>query len=516
MMEIIVDKHFHVTKYTHSFSVTFPSPRALAMLLKFCVKFVQINYIKVGNKQSTVQKTYAWKNKASTEFRFHIAQYTEFLKTLAYEYFDDSMYEVSTVDSYTAAKFDIKLNPGWDLRDYQQEVVDFCTAKYEGDFNSRLISLPTGTGKGISSLATAANLGERVFVLVLPKYIEKWAEEITSVLNVKPKEVMTVQGGDQLKGLISLAADGQLNSKFIICSLTTFMYFLEAYSNSVEEFANSGYECKPCDFARIIKAGTMIVDEGHQHFHAVFKALTHMHINNLIFLTATLVSQDPFLKRMYHLIFPKQIRFDKIEMKKYIKLYPISYEISNIANSKIRTSTFGSNNYNHIEFEKSISKNVDKRDNYFMMLNRLVQETYIDGKMEGDKLVVFCGSIDMCTEYTKVLKDRYPDLDVRRYVEDDPYENIIEADIRVTTVQSGGTAIDIPKLRVAIMTVSIDSPVSNLQALGRLRELKDRDVKFYYLYCVQIPKQVQYHRNRKLLFEPKVASVVELHYPTLI
>jgi superfamily II DNA or RNA helicase len=122
----------------------------------------------------------------------------------------------------------------------------------------------------------------------------------------------------------------------------------------------------------------------------------------------------------------------------------------------------------------------------------------------------------MCTEYTKVLKDRYPDLDVRRYVEDDPYENIIEADIRVTTVQSGGTAIDIPKLRVAIMTVSIDSPVSNLQALGRLRELKDRDVKFYYLYCVQIPKQVQYHRNRKLLFEPKVASVVELHYPTLI
>jgi superfamily II DNA or RNA helicase len=136
--------------------------------------------------------------------------------------------------------------------------------------------------------------------------------------------------------------------------------------------------------------------------------------------------------------------------------------------------------------------------------------------MENDKLVVFCASIDMCTEYTKHLKEEFPDLDVRRYVEDDPYENVIEADIRVTTIQSGGTAIDIPNLRVAIMSVSVDSPVSNLQALGRLRELKDRDVKFYYLYCLQIPKQVGYHRNRKLLYQPKVASINELHYPNMI
>jgi superfamily II DNA or RNA helicase len=515
-MQIDIPKHFHVTKYTHSFSVTFPTPRALAMLLKFCVKFVQINYVKIGNKQNTVQKTYAWKNKASTEFRFHIAQYSEFLKLLAYEHFDDSMYEVAVADPYEAAKVDLKLNPGWELRDYQNEVVQFCSAKYEGDFNSRLVSLPTGTGKGISSLATAVNMGERVFVLVLPKYIEKWAEEIVAVVNVKPKEVMTVQGGDQLKGLISLAADGQLTSKFIICSLTTFMYYLEAYSGSVDEFEMSGYECKPCDFARTIKAGTMIVDEGHQHFHAVFRALTHMPIHNLVFLTATLVSEDPFLKRMYSLIFPKQIRFDKIEMKKYIKLFPISYEISNFNASKIRTSPFGSNNYNHIEFEKSISKNTVKRDNYFMMLTRLVKDTYISGKMENDKLVVFCASIDMCTEYTKHLKEEFPDLDVRRYVVDDPYENVIEADIRVTTIQSGGTAIDIPNLRVAIMSVSVDSPVSNLQALGRLRELKDRDVKFYYLYCLQIPKQVGYHRNRKLLYQPKVASINELHYPNMI
>jgi hypothetical protein len=91
-MEINVDKHFHLVKYTHSFSVSLPSPRTVAMLLKFCIKFVQVNYVNVGNRQNVIQKTYAWKNKSSTEFRFHIAQYADFQKILAYDHFDDSMY----------------------------------------------------------------------------------------------------------------------------------------------------------------------------------------------------------------------------------------------------------------------------------------------------------------------------------------------------------------------------------------------------------------------------------------
>jgi superfamily II DNA or RNA helicase len=515
-MIIDIKPHFHIKKFTHSFSVTFPTPRTLGMLLKFCIKFVQVNHIKVGKSDQLVRKTYAWKNKSNTEFRFHISQYNEFLKTLAYEHFDDSMYEVEIAEKYEAQSFSMVMKPGWELRDYQKEVVTFCTNKYEGDFNSRLISLPTGTGKGISALATAAKMGKRVFILVLPKYIEKWAKETTDVLDVLPKEIMTVQGGEQLKGLISLAKDGQLKSKFVICSLTTYMNYLEAYSDSVTEFASSGYECRPDEFTQVIKAGTMIVDEGHQHFHAVFKALCHGHIDNLIFLTATLVSEDPFLKKMYHLMFPKQLRYDKIEMEKYIKLFPISYNIANYPNSKIRTASFGSNNYSHIEFEKSIRRNTVKKENYYMMLNRLVKETYIDDRLPLDKLIVFCASIDMCTEYTAILKDAYPDLDIRRYVENDPYENIIEADIRVTTILSGGTAIDIPNLRVAIMSVSIDSPVANLQVLGRLRKLKDRDVKFYYLYSLQVPKQIQYHKKRKMLFESKVASITELQYPLSI
>jgi hypothetical protein len=124
--------------------------------------------------------------------------------------------------------------------------------------------------------------------------------------------------------------------------------------------------------------------------------------------------------------------------------------------------------------------------------------------------MVFAGSIDMCTRITERLKKEFPYLDVRRYVEDDPYENAIEADIRVSTVLSGGTAIDIPNLRTALMTNSIQSPVSNLQALGRLRQLKDRDVTFSYMVNIHIPKQVDYHNRKKELFADRAVSFKEL------
>jgi ERCC4-related helicase len=114
---------------------------------------------------------------------------------------------------------------------------------------------------------------------------------------------------------------------------------------------------------------------------------------------------------------------------------------------------------------------------------------------------------------TKYLKKKYPQLDVRRYCEDDPYEDVIEPDIRVTTILSAGTALDIPQLITVIMTNSVNSPVANLQTLGRLRELKDREVCFYYLFCEEIKKHVEYHHARKDLFYDRVENIKELRAP---
>ena len=105
------------------------------------------------------------------------------------------------------------------------------------------------------------------------------------------------------------------------------------------------------------------------------------------------------------------------------------------------------------------------------------------------------------------MKSFYPDFKIRRYCEEDSYEDMLGGDIIVSTVLSAGTGLDIPHLRVCIQTVCISSQVSNIQSLGRLRKLSDRDVKFCYLYANNIGKHKDYHMKRVELFKPRVANI---------
>ena len=85
---------------------------------------------------------------------------------------------------------------------------------------------------------------------------------------------------------------------------------------------------------------------------------------------------------------------------------------------------------------------------------------------------------------------------------------MLTGDIIVTTPGSLGTGIDVPNLRVGIQTVNISATAMNLQNLGRLRKLPDRDVKFCYLYAENIPKQKEYHRRRVDMFTDRARNFV--------
>jgi superfamily II DNA or RNA helicase len=112
----------------------------------------------------------------------------------------------------------------------------------------------------------------------------------------------------------------------------------------------------------------------------------------------------------------------------------------------------------------------------------------------------------MATYLTERYTQLYPDKVVNRYCEQDPFENLTEADIIVTTVISAGTAVDIPNLRVVVQTVCISSSVANIQTLGRLRKLVGKDTRFCYLYAENLNKQRQYHQRRLELYSARVAN----------
>ncbi len=371
------------------------------------------------------------------------------------------------------------------------------------------------THNTVTSVSAASKFKNRILIIVLAKYLDKWASDVKGILDIEDKDIVTIQGTDSLRSVINLAKDNEFNYKCTIMSLTTIVNFIKQFENdfygSLEEF-----DCEPHELYELLSIGVIIFDEAHEHLYSVFKTLTYAHVPKTIALSATFMSRDPMIDKMQQIMFPKEMRFDKIKMKKYIRVHAVSYSFKDFQQAKIRTSEFRSSTYSHTAFEKSILKNVVKSKNYLRMIKDIVYASYIKDYKQGDKLLIFASTKIFCRKLCEYLKESIPEYDIRTYIEEDPYENIMESDITVSTLLSSGTALDIPNLRACVLTVSIDSPTSNLQAIGRLRELKDRDVKYYYLYCKDIKKQVKYHQSRRELFRDRVLSISDIFYPTPI
>jgi hypothetical protein len=207
-------------------------------------------------------------------------------------------------------------------------------------------------------------------------------------------------------------------------------------------------------------------------------------------------------------MFPSASVYGDSMIKKYTDVYAVAYGMQEHRKKIVKTTNYGSNNYSHIAFEQSVTKRTDLLEIYYRLIDTTIQDYYMPDYQPKDKLLIFVATIQFATQLTAYLKKKYPDKLVNRYCDDDPYENLMTGEIIVSTVLSSGTAVDIPHLRVVIQTVCISSPVSNIQSLGRLRKLKDRDVKFVYLYCENIGKHKDYHMKRVELFKDRVANIV--------
>lgn len=516
---------FTLVIHTHFFKVLNPTPYIQSISRDFSRKYVLMALTKEPGKGWVMRpsKTFALQNSSGSEFRFHINQLEPFQTALTRAHIQPAQYLVETMNLFTPVKIKALPRKGWAPRDYQEPICDYLTAipknttivaVEDKDARSKLVGIQTGRGKTSTALFSVSRIGYRTVVLIKPTYIEKWCSDIQQVLDVKPMEIMTVQGGDQLKGLIDMAMNNELTSKFIIISTRTHQNYIKLYESNPSDMEVYGYDCPPDRLMEVLGAGSVIMDEVHQEFYATFKSLLFMHVPVTIGLSATLVNNNRFLEEMYEVVFPKATRYASLEHDRYIKAYSIAYRFKQP--DRIRTTEFGSTMYSHAAFEKSILRYHPLSEAYKALVKHTIDIAFIQDYKPGDKLSIFASSIAMCTELVKHIKRTYPRFDTRRYVQDDPYENVIDSDIRVSTLGSSGTAIDIPGLRAVILTVNILSIQGILQGSGRLRPIKDRDVKFFWLYCEQLDKHVSYHKQRMITLQPTVASIKELAYPGIL
>ena len=491
-----------ITVYHLAVMIELQSQQLKDAIQRFILKFYTSKGMAPNPNTPAVDKQFVSKV-GKNAFVMHTNQFIHLL-----HHFKEVGVELGPVDrvdatAYEIIRHDYEVRSKWVLRDYQEPIYQFLTAD---PVKSKMVSLQTGKGKGAIALISLATIGMRIGICILPTYIEKWVGDIVNVHEAKTTDIMVVSGSKAMRAVIALARDKELTATYYIFSSRTMQDYITAYEEDPET-CTMMYGAAPFEFFQVLGIGSLLIDETHQHFHAIFKVILYSNVRFQLGLSATLISDDSVVSRVHKIIYTEKQTYTHHEIDKYIDVYALGYYIPESMIRKVKTTNFGSNNYAHAAFENSMLKNKPHLPFYVSLITANLEALYLDRYEQDDKCLIFVGTVKLATLLAEVYKKLLPHLVVNRYCEDDKEENLYGSDLIISTVISSGTAVDIPNLRVVIQTVSISSAPQNIQNLGRLRKLdRDRDTRFAYLYAENIRKQVQYHHRREELFAPRSAS----------
>ena len=512
-----------IEKHRHHVVIKNPTPRitqAIYQLSRDYTEFGQIFDPVTKKRRWAPVKTYGLYINKGQEFRFHINQCNQLLDYIRRAMVNESDYKV--VDIQSTWEPDIEhyvVDPKFVLYDYQEEGVEYVVDPAPNNI-APLVMVPTGGGKTVMACSAAAVLGKRLAIGVLAQYIDKWVKDVKDILGIEKKEICVIQGSDILERATLYPGSGYQMPKIFIYSINTMNKWFDIYAESPSDPRLEAYGCMPYEFFEHLKIGTLILDEVHQHPYAIFRQYCYADVPKVINLSATMLTKQYVLKTVQGMMFPKTKRFDKIKMKKYINYFACQYQITDFHRGYIQTTEWMQNTYSHSAFEKSImsSRNKVVKERYFKLILDLFEQTHMKRRIPGDKALIFFFSKAMAMEMAERIKARWPSLKTDWYLAGSNYGTIFEMDVICSTVLKSGTALDIPNLRDVYQTISLDSPNANVQALGRLRELKrpnDNDVNYYQIYSSSIPKHLDYHESRMPFMEERSATVGKLFLGTI-
>ena len=454
-------------------------------------------------------KTYCSVNLDKLEYRFTISMLRDVVLTFKRDGVEREDINLIRVINKNIQPLGLKFRyDKFTLRDYQQTYNDILVNEREKR-TVMLVDLEVGKGKSGIGAHSLTVIDEKVLLLVLPKYIQKWIDDMHKYTHIKDEDICVIQGSKKIRELMTTDSD-KLKYKVYIASITTLNYMISDFEDPTGIYYTT-YPMEPDKFMDHLGVGVILNDETHQHFHALLKISLYMNVNQIIGLSATLDSNRAEMKKMYNHMFPPENRISNIvAIDRYVNVLAIEYKMISLKGIKYLQ---GGQGYSHIVFEQSILRNKSLRESYMEMIYYYVKSKYLDRKLPGERCLIFMSTVMFCTLFTKYLKSKHKNMDIRRYCQDDPYENVINAEICVSTVISASTAVDIPKLITVVNTISMASLQANIQTMGRLRKIPDRDTWYVYMYTPQILNQKNMHKIRRDTIKDRAKCVYYAEYP---
>lgn len=506
-----VKGHMTLDIYPLHFIVRTDDPFMKNVIKEFTRKWLRFQIFKnprTGEYERTYVGTYAAATKSLSEVRYHLNQLQGFLQHCTFMNVPKELI-IQNVHTHTkvADTVPMKLIEGWSPRGEQPDVIAYAL---KDDYPIKTLTIQTGQGKSATSLFINHHKQERFCLITRPQYLEKWVIDLKKMYQIEDDEILIVQGSKTLTKLIHAAKAGKHTQyKAILISNRTYISYIREYETH-ESLIEETFGCTPDDFMPLLGIDTLYVDEGHQDSRIMFKIYLYSKVAKIVVMSATFDPDDPFLKKVTEVMYPKAYRYQPKLSNQHTEAYVVRYNFRDP--SRIRCQARG--NYSHMEFEKSIMRQKYIERNYYNMIASLLEGQYLNSKKPGFKAIVFCYTVAMCTKLRDYLQDRFDNqVKVGRYCQQDDYSVLLESDIVITTLMSAGTGVDIPGLYVGIMTVALRSTQANIQTIGRLRKMADGTTpKFLWLSNSDNPKHKQYDREKFVMFRPITKSVGEFIY----
>ena len=488
--------------YSHHLSIASKDHRAKQAMLQLSSTLVEwtSTYVPRRGLVRKPAKVYALANDDRTIFRYHRHHLEDVLSYLKRAGIKDHQITTESHLPNEGVSIEFKDISGKTLReeDNQPQVVEYLAS----DRMTKILTLQTGKGKTFCTLKALEKMGTRAMVITNARHIKTWIKSLKENIDLNKKDILQINGSKAMKDLLLLGREKALEAKIIIVSSTT----LRNYFSACKNYDDEEYGTLPHQMFETLGVGCKIVDEAHENLHFNFIMELYTHVKTSIYLSATLVSSNPFANRILSILYPPQLRFQGAEYDRYIAAINLEYGIDSLHELKF----VGAMGYSHNKLEESIFKYPNRRHNYLSMIQGLTETIYIDKRQEGQKFLIFASKIETCVAIAKMLKSFYPQLSIASFNGDDDDDNFYNQDIVVSTLGSAGTGRDLPGLVATLMTIAQGSRQQAEQVLGRLRKMRGDWAKitptFYYLSCPLIEQHQKYHEKKLEYYRPLVKS----------
>lgn len=380
---------------------------------------------------------------------------------------------------YTLREIKIAPNPEYHDLPHQVELIAKCSEKTPG---IKGLAMQTGKGKTYSAIKAICNLGYAACIIV-PGLVDQWIDEIKKYTNLEDDEIYKIQEFDSLYKLMKSG----VMPKIFVCSITTMRIYSKGQEN---------YRLLPLSYSQFFEhygIGVKVVDECHLNFHATVRMDLKCNVPYNLYCTATFTQNNKYAKKIFDVIYPPHIRYGADKYDRYVDCHFYYFHGEVLERKCVRAR-----GYSHMLYEKQLLKTQRAFNEHFDdFLLQLINIHYVNEYKPGNKLLMFCSTIDFVNKVVNRIREKLPQYRTNAYIGNSERAILNESDIIIATVGKAGTGLDLKGLSTVINTVSLMSPALGAQMFGRLRKLNDRDTIYVDICDADIQSQVRHAVARK-------------------